>query len=147
RIYPNFFTVGEVFHPDPSVASRFEGGQRLFDGVDTGLTTLFDFRMYLTLPDVLLNDAPAVRISDVLPHDSLYHLRSLLITCFANHDATRFSGEKGATPTKLRLAFGLTLTLRGVPELYYGDEIGMPGGGDPDNRRDFPGGWREDARN
>jgi glycosidase len=31
--------------------------------------------------------------------------------------------------------------------MYYGDEIGMPGGRDPDNRRDFPGGWTEDARN
>ena len=42
----------------------------------------------------------------------------------------------------------MTLTLRGIPEIYYGDEIGMPGGGDPDNRRDFPGGWigdRNDA--
>jgi glycosidase len=44
------------------------------------------------------------------------------------------------------LAFGLTLTLRGIPELYYGDEIGMPGGGDPDNRRDFPGGWPGDPK-
>ena len=31
--------------------------------------------------------------------------------------------------------------------IYYGDEIAMPGGTDPDNRRDFPGGWKEDARN
>ncbi len=31
--------------------------------------------------------------------------------------------------------------------IYYGDEIGMRGGEDPDNRRDFPGGWKEDARN
>jgi glycosidase len=48
---------------------------------------------------------------------------------------------------KCKLAFGLTLTLRGIPELYYGDEIGMPGGGDPDNRRDFPGGWPGDPKN
>jgi glycosidase len=48
---------------------------------------------------------------------------------------------------RLKLAFALTLTLRGIPQLYYGDEIGMAGGGDPDNRRDFPGGWREDAKN
>jgi glycosidase len=41
----------------------------------------------------------------------------------------------------------LTLTLRGIPQLYYGDEIGMAGGGDPDDRRDFPGGWSEDTRN
>src|ERR1035438_9983072 len=31
--------------------------------------------------------------------------------------------------------------------IYYGDEIGMTGGADPDNRRDFPGGWPEDGRN
>jgi glycosidase len=48
---------------------------------------------------------------------------------------------------KLKLAFGLNLTLRGIPQLYYGDEIGMPGGGDPDNRHDFPGGWQDDPKN
>src|SRR6202043_3514032 len=47
----------------------------------------------------------------------------------------------GATTQKLRLAFSLFLTLRGIPEIYYGDEIGMAGGDDPDNRRDFPGGF------
>jgi glycosidase len=41
----------------------------------------------------------------------------------------------------------LTLSLRGIPELYYGDEIGMTGGADPENRHDFPGGWTEDPRN
>jgi neopullulanase len=39
------------------------------------------------------------------------------------------------------------LTARGTPMIYYGDEIGMPGDDDPDNRRDFPGGWKEDTRN
>jgi len=147
KLYPNFFTVGEVYHPDPSVASRFEGGQRRWDGVDTGLTTLFDFPMYFVLRDVLLRDAPAGRIADVLRHDSLYPRPNLLMPFFANHDVTRFASEKGSSPAKLKLAFGLTLTLRGIPELYYGDEIAMPGAGDPDNRRDFPGGWKEDPRN
>jgi len=41
----------------------------------------------------------------------------------------------------------LILTLRGIPELYYGDELGMTGLADPDNRHDFPGGWKEDPRN
>jgi hypothetical protein len=31
--------------------------------------------------------------------------------------------------------------------LYYGDEIAMPGGRDPDNRHDFPGGWPSDPKN
>ena len=54
--------------------------------------------------------------------------------------------EGGATAEKLKLAFTLLLTMRGIPCIYYGDEIGMQGGADPDNRRDFPGGWKEDAR-
>jgi glycosidase len=41
----------------------------------------------------------------------------------------------------------LTLTLRGIPELYYGDEISLAGGGDPDYGRDFPGGWPGDPQN
>jgi glycosidase len=36
--------------------------------------------------------------------------------------------------------------VRGIPQLYYGDEIFMEGGDDPDNRRDFPGGFPGDAR-
>ena len=38
----------------------------------------------------------------------------------------------------------LLLTLRGIPQIYSGDEIAMPGGNDPDNRRDFPGGFPGD---
>jgi neopullulanase len=64
---------------------------------------------------------------------------------FSNHDVPRFASAEGSSPAKLKLAFGLTLTLRGIPEIYYGDEIGMPGGSDPDNRRDFPGGWIGDS--
>jgi glycosidase len=44
-------------------------------------------------------------------------------------------------------AFSLLLTVRGIPQIYSGDEIGMPGGDDPDNRRDFPGGFPGDSRN
>jgi glycosidase len=35
----------------------------------------------------------------------------------------------------MALGFALLYTNRGVPLVYYGDEIGMPGAGDPDNRR------------
>lgn len=147
KIYPNLTTLGEVFHPDPSVTSFFVGGQRRWDGIDSGLTTVFDFPMYFALRDVLLNGAPPARIADVLRHDSLYPRPNLLVPFFANHDVPRFASAQGSSAERLQLAFGLTLTLRGVPQLYYGDEIGMPGGTDPDNRRDFPGGWKDDARN
>ena len=55
--------------------------------------------------------------------------------------------EPGANATRLKLAFTYLLSMRGTPEIYYGDEIGMKGGDDPDNRRDFPGGWTSDAEN
>jgi glycosidase len=147
HIYPYLTTIGEVFHPDPGVTSFFAGGEKRFDGVDSGLNTLFDFPMFFALRDVLLRDAPVGRIADVLRHDSLYVRPDALVTFFANHDVPRFASAEGSSPAKHKLAFGLTLTLRGIPELYYGDEIGMPGGGDPDNRRDFPGGWPGDSKN
>jgi len=147
RIYPELTTIGEVFHPDASVTSFFAGGQKRYNGIDTGVTTLFDYPMYFALRDALLNDTPAGRIADILRHDSLYPRPEELVTFFGNHDVARFASAKGSSTAKLKLAFALTLTLRGIPELYYGDEIGMPGGGDPDNRRDFPGGWREDVKN
>jgi len=146
-IYPRLSTIGEVFHPDPTVTSFFPGGRKGWDGIDTELTTVFDFPLYFALRDVLLKGAPAGRIPNILRQDSLYPHPEFLVPFFANHDTTRFAGVAGATPEKLKLAFGLTLTVRGIPELYYGDEIGMTGGGDPGNRADFPGGWVEDPRN
>ncbi|MGB8480781.1 MAG: hypothetical protein WCE63_18400 [Acidobacteriaceae bacterium] len=46
----------------------------------------------------------------------------------------------------MKLDFGLLATMRGMPQIYYGDEIAMPGGKDPDNRRDFPGGFPGDVK-
>ena len=147
KIYPFLTTIGEVFHPDPSVTSFFAGGQKRFDGIDSGLNTLFDYPMFFALRDVLLRNAPAGRIADILRSDWLYPHPDTLVTFFGNHDVPRFASAEGSSPAKLKLAFGLILTLRGIPELYFGDEIGMPGGGDPDNRRDFPGGWPGDPKN
>jgi glycosidase len=155
RLYPNLTTIGEVFHPDPSVTSFFMGGQRRHDGIDSGVTTLFDFPLYFTLRDVLQHKAPAGQIAEILRHDSLYNRSDSLVTFFGNHDVVRLStaasdaiGHSQDQGLKtLQLAYGLTLTLRGIPQLYYGDEIGMPGGPDPDNRHDFPGGWSDDPKN
>jgi glycosidase len=81
---------------------------------------------------------------DTLRADSLYPHPERLVTFFGNHDTVRFVSEPGSSPAKLRLAFGLLLTLRGTPEIYSGDEIAMPGNADTDNRHDFPGGFSGD---
>jgi glycosidase len=147
KLYPYLTTVGEVFHPDPSVTSFFAGGVKRYDGIDSGLSTVFDFPMCFTIRDVLLRNASVGHLADVLRHDALYLHPERLVTFFANHDMPRFASEEGSSPAKEKLAFGLAMTLRGIPEIYYGDEIGMLGGGDPDNRRDFPGGWIGDSNN
>lgn len=147
KIYPRLSTVGEVFSQDPTVTSFYAGGRNGWDGIDTQLTTLLDVPLYYAMRDVLLSGAPAGRITNILRQDSLYPHPEYLVPFFGNYDTSRFAGNPGATPEKLKLAFGLALTVRGIPEIYYGDEIGMEGGADPDNRRDFPGGWPEDQNN
>jgi neopullulanase len=147
KLYPRLSTIGEVFHPDPTVTSFYAGGRKGWDGIDTQLTTVFDFPVYFAIRDNLLNGAPAGRLPNVLRQDSLYPHPEFLVPFFANHDTTRFASAPGASLAKEELAFGLTLTLRGIPEIYYGDEIAMTGGEDPDNRHDFPGGWSEDQQN
>ena len=143
RTYPRFRTVGEVFNTDPTVTAFFVGGKTT-EGVDTGLDTVFDFPIYSAIRKVVLQDASVAQIEDVLRHDWMFPHAENLVTFFGNHDTKRFMGESGADTRKLKLAFSLLLTLRGIPEIYYGDEIGLPGGDDPDNRRDFPGGFPGD---
>jgi glycosidase len=147
RIFPHFFTVGEVFDSDPDVTSFFDGGKTQFDGIDTGISSVFDYPLYFSLHDVLLNGAPTEEIVRVLRHDALYARPQLLVTFIGNHDVPRFLTAAAGSIARLELADSIILTMRGIPQLYYGDEIGMTGGADPDNRHDFPGGFPGDPRN
>ena len=147
QVYPQVDSVGEVWDSDSTITSFFEGGRKQFDGIDSGLATVFDFPLEFALRDVIIKGEPMEKIVDVLRHDELYPHPEMLVTFIGNHDNRRFMGEEGSSPAKLKAAFSLLLTLRGIPQIYSGDEIAMPGGGDPDNRRDFPGGFPGDPRN
>jgi glycosidase len=145
-VFPRLTTVGEIFHGDPEVTSYFAGSVA-HQGIDTGLDTPFDFPVYFALRDVLAHDKPMTELATVLRQDALYPHPERLVPFFGNHDTSRFFTEAGGSVPRLKLALGLLATLRGMPQLYSGDEIGMAGGNDPDNRRDFPGGFPGDARN
>lgn len=145
--YPHFFTIGEISNTDPTVTSYWAGGQTGFDGIDTRLTTPLDFPMYEAIREVVAHGAPAKKIVDVLRQDRLYPHPELLVTFIDNHDKKRFLTEADGSRDKLKLAFSLLATLRGIPQLYYGDEVALPGGDDPDDRRDFPGGFPGDPGN
>ncbi len=144
--YPAMQTIGEVWDHDPATTSFFEGGRKEFDGVDTGLSTVFDFPLCFALRDVINRGDSMQKIVDVLREDSLYLHPEMLVTFFGNHDTKRFISEPNGSTAKLKAAFGLLLTMRGIPQMYAGDEIAMPGGDDPDNRRDFPGGFPGDPK-
>jgi glycosidase len=103
--------------------------------------------MYFALRAALTHRQPMTAIADVLNSDQLYPHPERLVTFIGNHDTTRFMSQPGATLPALHLAFGLLATLRGMPQLYYGDELAMTGGEDPDNRKDFPGGFANDHTN
>jgi glycosidase len=146
-VYPKVFDIGEVSDSHAAITSFFAGGRKQFDGVDSGLSTVFDFPFFNTLRDVVIKGASLEKLVDVLQHDGLYPHPDALVTFLGNHDDRRFISEEGSSPAKLKAAFSLLLTLRGIPQIYAGDEIGLPGGNDPDNRRDFPGGFPGDPQN
>lgn len=66
------------------------------------------------------------------------------MTFLDNHDVPRFASELPAGTSDevverlSALAEGALLTLPGIPQLTWGDGIGMRGGADPDNRHDMP---------
>jgi glycosidase len=145
--YPALRVVGELFDGDPALVSFFQGGVARFDGIDSGVDTLFDFPSFFKVREAFAQGKPLREVAMTLARDHLYPDPSRLVTFLGLHDVPRFMNDPGATIDGLRLAFTFLLTARGTPLVYYGDEIAMAGGGDPDNRRDFPGGWPGDPRN
>ena len=145
--YPDLRVVGELLDGDPALVSFYQGGVARFDGIDSGVDTLFDFPLFYEVRDAFAKGESLREVAKVLARDHLYRDASSLVTLLGLHDVPRFMSEPGASVASLRHAFTFLLTARGTPLVYYGDEIALPGGVDPDNRRDFPGGFPGDARN
>lgn len=145
--YPKVNILGELFDSDPVLISYFQTGRKGHDGVDTQIDTLYDFGLFYPIRNAFAKGESIRQVSQMLARDWIYPNPNVLTTFLGVHDMERFMHEKGATIEGLKLAQTFIMTTRGTPLLYYGDEIAMPGGGDPDNRRDFPGGFSGDLRN
>jgi glycosidase len=145
--WPHVPVVGEVFDGDPALTSFYQGGRAGFDGVDTGMDTVFDFPLFYAIRNTFAHHGSPGDLAHVIGHDGLYPNAARLVTFLGNHDVPRFLNEEGATIEDLKRAFTFLFSVRGTPLVYYGDEIGMRGGPDPDNRHDFPGGWAGDSHN
>jgi glycosidase len=147
REFPNFKVVGEVKDGDVVHTSFFQGGRVRFDGVDSGLDSLLDFPLFYPIRHAFAEGRPLDEIPKTLAKDYLYSNSQILVTLLGGHDDGRFMSEKGASIAGLKMANAFVLTTRGVPQLYYGDEIAMEGEDEPTTRGDFPGGFPGDRRN
>lgn len=138
RQYPKLWMVGEVFERDAAQTAFFIGGHTGWDGIDTKLDSVFDFALWNTSLNVFTGKLPMHALRDQLKYDALYPDPSKLTVLANNHDTPRFLSLANATIDGAKLHTAFVLSTRGIPQLYYGEEIAMAGGEDPDNRRDFP---------
>ncbi len=127
---PGFFTLGEDFSGDPArLSATLDQGQ--FDA-------LFDFPLRYALVDVFCKGAPLGRIASTLSLDRLYRDPSALVTFLDNHDLKRIHTECSGRSSRVRQALTFLYATRGIPSLTWGTELDLPGGEEPDNRRDMP---------
>ena len=138
RQYPKLWMVGEVFERDAAQTAFFIGGHKGWDGIDTKLDSVFDFSLWNTSLLVFTNKLPMWSLSQQLKYDALYPDPSRVTMLANNHDTMRFLSLQGATTAGAMMHTAFVLSVRGIPQLYYGEEIAMEGKEDPDNRRDFP---------
>ena len=75
-------------------------------------------------------------IKENYPRENFYANMNLL----GNHDTERILTVLKENLNKLKLALCLQMTLPGVPLIYYGDEAGLLGNKDPENRKAYPWG-------
>ncbi|HEV3165613.1 MAG TPA: alpha-amylase family glycosyl hydrolase [Isosphaeraceae bacterium] len=142
--YPELQVVGEAWVTDPAELAFFQGGRVGWDGIDPGIDSVFDFPLNLAIHEVFSGKAPASRLAKTLARDAIYPHPERLVTFLDNHDTPRLAAAAGVTPVRQRLAAAFLLTTRGIPQMTWGDEIGLPG--HMDDRREIPGAFPGDAR-
>ncbi len=148
REYPHFNIVGEVWLNDPVYIAPYQKGSCLSQH-ETNLPSVTDYGLFTPFMRVFGRDNADISvIYECLGKDFLYPAPDHLMTFLDNHDVTRIMSICSGDVRKVKLALTLLLTLRGIPEMLYGTEIGMEGEGDHGRiRADFPGGFPHDRRN
>ena len=154
--YPYFNIVGEVWYPNQAQNAYWQADSSIgkIQSYNSHLKSVMDF----TLRDAVMDGAfhnnsswnrGLNAIYNNFTNDFLYKDIHNILVFNENHDTQRLN----FTYPKFedyKLATTLIATVRGIPQLYYGSEIGMTGDkekGDADIRRDFPGGWQNDTNN
>lgn len=86
--------------------------------------------------------------NELAPGRSMYPLQAtqVMMNLIDSHDTERFLTAAGSKSERLMLAALFQMTYVGIPQIYYGDEVAVRGGKDPDCRRTFPWNWEESPR-
>ncbi|TAE17665.1 MAG: alpha-amylase [Bacteroidetes bacterium] len=110
--------------------------QTLFYGIQDALTKPFGWTDGVN------------KLYTTLAQDVIYKDPTRQVIFLDNHDIARFYSVIGEDTAKYKMALAWLLTCRGIPQLYYGNEILMTGFTNPDGnvRLDFKGGWKEDTQ-
>ncbi len=156
--YPNFNIVGEVWMHDQAQIAYWQKDSKIgaIKNYNSHLPSVMDFTLYDELTTVFNKDKSTwndgiIKVYENFTNDFLYPNIDNILVFAGNHDTNRINEIYQSDLDKYKMIMTLILTIRGIPQLYYGDEIGMLGNkdklGDGDIRRDFPGGWPNDSQN
>ena len=155
--YPNFNIVGEVWMQNQAQIAYWQKDSKIaaIQNYNSYLPSVMDFTLLGALGSVFNEDDGSwdkglVKIYDNFSNDFLYPNINNLLIFAENHDTQRVNHVYDNDIRKYKMAMTILATVRGIPQLYYGSEIGMSGNkdkGDADIRQDFPGGWEGDANN
>ncbi|PWA07027.1 glycoside hydrolase family 13 protein [Flavobacterium laiguense] len=156
--YPNFNIVGEVWMHDQAQMAYWQKDSKIaaIENYNSYLPSVMDFTLMETLAKVFNEDtntwnAGMVDVYENFTNDFLYPNINSIMTFVENHDTNRFNEIYKNDFSKYKMAMTLLATVRGIPQIYYGSEIGMSGNKDKDGdaaiRQDFLGGWVGDSNN
>jgi len=153
--YPNFNIVGEVWMHNQAAISFWQKDSKIgaIKSYNSYLPSVMDFTLHDAISS-MFNEENAtwsngmIKAYNNFASDYLYSNSNNILVFAENHDTQRINEIFKGNIQKYKLALTLIATVRGIPQLYYGGEIGMQGNkndGDGDIRRDFPGGWNGDS--
>ena len=151
--FPNLSIFGETLVWSAANQAFFTEGNTVNRGMDTHLPGITDGVLKEAIYDALNATEGWTegvnRLYSVLAQDFLYKDPTKNTIFLDNHDMSRFFSVVGEDMTKYKSGMAMLLTMRGVPQMYYGDEILMKNFSNPDGlvREDFPGGWTDDKVN
>lgn len=152
--YPYFNIVGEVWYEDPAILSFWQKGKNNTNGYVSYLPSLCDFPLQSALTKSLMTSKSWedgwMSLYETLAKDFQYSDPQQMVVFADNHDMSRIYTQVKEDIAKFKMALAFIMTVRGIPQIYYGTEVLMSNRGTEDHgviRSDFPGGWKGDTIN